>query len=379
MDVLGELPEGTKMSIFADDQLIVITGRNHEELVLKANMALDVIVGMVSKLGMSLVARKTVCCLFGAVCSETILEAVDNLRDPHTIDRLLLIEVDSRSIYFVNELMEKTGTWLTLQASFKIIPSSIGKLLEPERWNNYHDEIEELGKGILNLFGEEHWKQFRKMLSETPKNDDPWSWILPKECSLLPTALWLVKHIQAKNALDDLHGNETWFPLNIGASENLCIYEPAPSPSLAPEIQLKLGSELIIQLNALMAKGGRFSMDSWGNKKLHIPRRIGSFLGCLTLKVLHYKKISELDDSLQSELVKMAEHRNKGYISSRGQFCNDIIAHRNTLDLLISNGLYSNCQALLNNIFAALVTPAGPPELVCEICNVMKLVKTNSP
>jgi hypothetical protein len=61
---LGEM-ENVQVSLFADDQLLAISGRNHEELHARATVATEKLCSEIERAGMSLVSHKTVISLFG--------------------------------------------------------------------------------------------------------------------------------------------------------------------------------------------------------------------------------------------------------------------------------------------------------------------------
>ncbi|CBY15855.1 unnamed protein product, partial [Oikopleura dioica] len=73
-DCLDSLPAGSKMALFADDQALILSARNHDELMVKAKEAIDVICKLVDELGMTLVGYKTQATIFGKPYKEVKYE-----------------------------------------------------------------------------------------------------------------------------------------------------------------------------------------------------------------------------------------------------------------------------------------------------------------
>ncbi|CBY30910.1 unnamed protein product [Oikopleura dioica] len=72
--ILAQLPECSRISIFADDQCILLSGDSHQEIVVKAKAAIKILADVLKAMGMSLVSRKTVATVFGKTYTEGIPE-----------------------------------------------------------------------------------------------------------------------------------------------------------------------------------------------------------------------------------------------------------------------------------------------------------------
>ncbi|CBY20085.1 unnamed protein product [Oikopleura dioica] len=77
--ILDQLPESSRISIFADDQCILICGDSHQEVVSKAKVAVELLANVLKDMGMSLVSHKTIATVFGKFYADGIPDKTVNL------------------------------------------------------------------------------------------------------------------------------------------------------------------------------------------------------------------------------------------------------------------------------------------------------------
>ncbi|CBY23559.1 unnamed protein product [Oikopleura dioica] len=285
-----------------------------------------------------------------------------------SLDRYLVMELDSKKWILINELMGSMGSWDGIKAHYEVVPSAIIKILDPSNPILRDSTTEDLCRAIPKIFEAGEWTKYCATKLSHLNLNGPEDWLLQRrEVGQGNTVGWILEHCKAAS-MTKLERSALWAKWSMTMS--ICLDEDSvliPTLKAGKTENICFGNLNIQQREDLknaiaLAEGSTtyFERNAWG-KRGRLPNipLLHNFLGVLS-KPLELFEPSEEISRDEPDLCKLVRKRNNLFVNARSPHCHDLVINWRILEPLIRNGLFSTAHSLINEYLHPLPIAASP-------------------